>query len=103
MVLTRRRVIAARSIAVIADAVQLGLFPLFSEGALSVANDVLDVVVAATMVALVGWHWSFVPAFVAELVPVFDLVPTWTGAVLLATRGEVIVDASPGPPPPRLP
>ena len=102
MVLTRRRVVAARAIAVIADAVQLGLFPLFSEGALSPANDVLDVAVAATMVALVGWHWSFVPAFVVELVPVFDLVPTWTGAVLLATRGE-ITDVPAGPPPARLP
>jgi hypothetical protein len=103
MVLTRRRVIAARSIAVIADAVQLGLFPLFSEGVLSPANDVLDVVVAAAMVALVGWHWSFAPAFMAELVPVFDLVPTWTGAVLLATRGEITQDVSAGPPPARLP
>ena len=102
MTLTRRRVVAARAIAVIADAVQLGLLPLFSEGFLSVANDVLDVAVAATMVALVGWHWSFVPAFVVELVPVFDLVPTWTGAVLLATRGE-ITDVPAGPPPARLP
>jgi hypothetical protein len=103
MTLTRRRVVAARSIAVIADAVQLGLLPLFSPGIFSVANNVLDVVVAATMVKLVGWHWSFVPAFVAELVPMFDLVPTWTGAVLLATRGEIATDVSAGPPPARLP
>ena len=83
---TRRRVIAARIIAVVADAVQLGLLPVFAEGAASVANDVLDVVVAAVMVALVGWHLAFAPAFLAELVPIVDLAPTWTIAVLIATR-----------------
>jgi len=83
---TRRRVIAARTIAVVADAVQLGLLPVFAEGAASVANDILDVVVAAVMVALVGWHLAFAPAFLAELIPIVDLAPTWTIAVLIATR-----------------
>jgi hypothetical protein len=81
-----RRILAARVIAVAADAVQLGIMPLFVEGALSPVNDALDVVVAALMVWLVGWHWAFVPAFLSELIPTFDLVPTWTAAVLLATR-----------------
>jgi hypothetical protein len=35
---------------------------------------------------LLGWHWAFVPSFLAELVPGLDLVPTWTLAVLIATR-----------------
>jgi len=85
--LTRRRVVAARSLAVVADSVQLGLLPLFAEGVLSPANDALDVVVALLMTALVGWHWAFVPAFISELVPVLGLVPTWTAAAFLATRG----------------
>jgi hypothetical protein len=92
-----KRVLAARILAVVADGVQLGLMPLFVEGALSTANDVLDVVVAAAMTVLVGWHWAFLPAFVVELVPGFDLVPTWTAAVILATRGAA--SAEPGPPP----
>lgn len=70
----------------LADAVQLGLLPLFVEGALSTANDVLDVIVGITMIALIGWHWSFLPAFLSELIPFFDLVPTWTAAVFIATR-----------------
>ena len=69
-----------------ADAVQLGLLPLFVEGAASIVNDVLDAVIAVVMVVLVGWHWAFVPAFFAELVPVVDLAPTWTLAVFIATR-----------------
>jgi hypothetical protein len=54
---------------------------LFAEGAFSPAEDVLDVVVAALLVHLVGWHWEFLPAFAAELVPGVDLVPFWTLAV----------------------
>jgi hypothetical protein len=82
----QRRIVAARIIAVVADAVQVGLLPLFAGGAPEVFDAVLDVVVGAAMVALLGWHWAFVPAFLAELVPVVDLAPTWTLAVLFATR-----------------
>lgn len=83
---TPGRVRAARIVGMAADFVQIGLLPLFSPGWLSPLNDALDVVVAIAMIVLVGWHWAFVPAFLAELVPFFDLVPTWTAAVLIATR-----------------
>jgi hypothetical protein len=81
-----RRVRAARIIAVAADLLQIALFPVFVPGAVAPWNDALDVVVAAALVWLLGWNWAFVPSFVAELVPAFDLVPTWTMAVLFATR-----------------
>ncbi len=64
-----------------ADALQIFVFPLFAEGALSPPDDVLDIVVAATMVKLLGWHWEFLPAFAAELVPGVGLVLFWTLAV----------------------
>jgi hypothetical protein len=48
---------------------------------LSPADDVLDLAVAAVLVNLLGWHWEFLPAFAAELVPGVDLVPFWTLAV----------------------
>jgi hypothetical protein len=112
--LTPGRVRAARVVGMTADFVQIGLLPLFAQGWLSPVNDALDVVVAITMVALVGWHWAFVPAFLSELVPFFDLVPTWTAAVLIATRNASEAaplpptNLPPGPPaggdaPPRLP
>jgi hypothetical protein len=72
---------AAWILAIVADALQIIVFPLFSEGALSPADDVLDLAVAAVLVRLLGWHWEFLPAFLAELVPGVDLVPFWTLAV----------------------
>ena len=82
------RVRTARLVAVAADILQIAVFPLFAPGAASPANDALDVAVAGLLTWLVGWHWSFLPSFVAELVPGLDLVPTWTAAALFATRGQ---------------
>jgi hypothetical protein len=77
----RFRFRTAMILAIVADALQLVVFPLFSEGALSPADDVLDLAVAVILVRLLGWHWEFLPAFAAELVPGVDLVPFWTFAV----------------------
>jgi hypothetical protein len=79
--LPRWRFKTAMLLAVGADTLQLLVLPLFSEGALSPADDVLDLAVAAVLVRLLGWHWEFLPAFAAELVPGLDLVPFWTLAV----------------------
>src|SRR5947209_3168483 len=77
----RWRLQAAMVLAVAADALQIFVLPLFAEGALSPADDVLDLVIAAVLVRLLGWHWEFLPAFAGELVPGVDLVPFWTLAV----------------------
>jgi len=68
-------------VAIAADAIQLIFLPLFAEGAISPADDLLDLGVAATMVHLLGWHWEFLPSFLVKLVPGVDLVPFWTLAV----------------------
>jgi len=73
--------LAAMLLALAADALQLVVFPMFVEGALSPADDVLDLGVGAVMVHLLGWHWEFLPSFLAKLVPGVDLVPFWTLAV----------------------
>jgi len=72
---------AAMFVAIIADALQLVVFPLFVAGALSPADDVFDIAVGALMVKLLGWHWEFLPSFFAKLIPGVDLVPFWTIAV----------------------
>ena len=82
----RTRFQAAMILAMAADALQIFVFPLFAEGALSPADDVLDVALAAVLVHLLGWHWEFLPAFLAELVPGVDLVPFWTLAVVNVYR-----------------
>jgi hypothetical protein len=80
---TRR---TALGLALVADALQIVLLPLFGEGALSPINDLLDIAVGWTLIRLLGWHWAFLPTFVAEMVPGIDLVPSWTLAVLIVTR-----------------
>jgi hypothetical protein len=72
----------AWAVAVAADALQIGAFPLFAEGALSPLDSVLDLVVAFMLIRLVGWHWAFLPTIVAEALPGADLFPTWTAALL---------------------
>jgi hypothetical protein len=72
---------AAMILALIVDAVQIIIFPVFVEGGLSPADDVLDFGVAALMIHLLGWHWEFLPSFLGKLVPGLDLVPLWTIAV----------------------
>lgn len=86
--LTPGRVRAARAIAVAADLLQIVVLPVFAPGAASPWNDALDVLVAGAMVLLIGWHWAFLPSFLAELLPGLDLVPTWTAAVFFVTRGK---------------
>ncbi len=91
----RSRFRAALILAMAADALQIFVFPLFVEGALSPADDVLDLAVAAVLVHLLGWHWEFLPAFAAELVPGVDLVPFWTLAVVNVYRKwkQIVVTA----------
>ena len=72
---------AAMVLAILADALQIVVFPFFIEGALSPADDILDFGVGAALVHLLGWHWEFLPSFLAKLVPGVDLVPLWTMAV----------------------
>jgi len=83
---TRSRFRTALVLAVLADAVQIVVFPLFAEGALSPLDDILDFVVAVVLVRLTGWHWEFLPSFIAELVPGVNLVPFWTLAVATVYR-----------------
>ena len=70
------------AVALIADFVQLALFPLFAEGALSPFQDALDVLVALTLLVTVGFRWRSLFAFGVELVPGLALFPTWTAMVL---------------------
>jgi len=72
---------AAMILAIIADALQIVVFPLFVGGAASPADDILDFGIGAVLVYLLGWHWEFLPSFFAKLVPGVDLVPFWTMAV----------------------
>lgn len=94
-------------VAIAADALQIGVFPLFAAGALSPVDDALDVLVAAILWRLLGWHWALLPTLAAELLPVLDMFPTWTAAVFFITRQQVqsqepeILPPGPAPAPRR--
>jgi hypothetical protein len=75
-------------IAILADAVQIAALPLFAAGGLSPADTLLDLIVAAILARLLGWHWAFLPSLLAELIPGLDLFPTWTAAVFFVTRQQ---------------
>ncbi len=90
----------ALGIAILADTLQFALLPLFAEGVLSPFEAVLDIPTAAIMISLLGWHWAFLPSFVAELVPVLDLFPTWTVAVLYVIRQDAVRKSSQNVTPP---
>jgi hypothetical protein len=71
----------AMMLAIIADVLQIAVFPLFVAGAASPPDDILDFAMGAVMVYLLGWHWEFLPSLLGKLVPGVDLVPFWTLAV----------------------
>ena len=106
--LSRPRVIAAWIVALSADFVQIALAPIFGPGFVSFFDDVLDAFVAIVLTVLLGWHWEFLPGFLVKLIPLVDLVPTWSLACWLATRGrgsrsEATVEPALPPEPPPAP
>ena len=100
--LTKGRIRTAIAIAVIVDALQIAIQPT---GPFQFLLDwPLDLVMAALMTGLIGFHWAFLPTIVAEAVPWLDVIPTWTLAVVVATRGrgEVAAEAPRDVTPPTL-
>jgi hypothetical protein len=93
--LTRARVRLAYAAAVATDVLQLAVGPL----GWAFADEILDVIAALVTWRLIGFHPLLLPTFVVELLPVADLLPTWTGcvALVIALRRR---QESAGPPPP---
>jgi hypothetical protein len=90
-----RRKRIALAIAALADAIQLGMFPVFAEGVLSVPDDALDAVVAVALLVVLGPRWTLGAALGAELVPGVALFPTWTAFVLTVRSEAAPVKALP--------
>jgi hypothetical protein len=92
--LTRTRVRTAYAVAVLVDAAQWLLGPL----GWAFADELLDVGAMIVLWRVIGFHPLLLPTFVLELLPVADLLPTWTGcvALVLALRRK----EEPSPPAP---
>jgi hypothetical protein len=64
-------------VAITVDAAQLLLGPF----GWSLADQGLDLVAMVLTIWLLGFHPLLLPTFVIELLPVMDVLPTWTGCV----------------------
>lgn len=74
------------------DAAQVAMGPL----GWAFADEVLDVLGLVVFSVTLGFHPLLLPTFVIEIIPVVDMLPTWTacvGAVLLL-RGRSKVETS---------
>jgi hypothetical protein len=92
--LTPEQIKMVRGVAAFVDVLQFAIFPLMFQGMLSPINTVVDILRALFFARVIGWHWALLPAFVSELVPFWDLVPTWTAAVFVATHGRDVIDTT---------
>lgn len=77
--LTRSRIWFAFIVAVLTDALQIGLGPL---GWVFI-DESLDVLAMLLISRAIGFHMLLLPTFVLELLPVTDWAPTWTGCTAL--------------------
>ena len=75
------RLRTAMVLAIVADLLQIAVFPFFIEGVESPVDDIVDLSIGGILTWLLGWHWEFLPSFLGKLVPGVDMVPFWTLAV----------------------
>jgi hypothetical protein len=77
--LTPGRVRQAYAVAITTDVLQFALGPFGWVG----ADEALDVAAAFLIWRILGFHPLLLPTFIIELLPVADILPTWTGCVAL--------------------
>lgn len=76
--LTRTRMVLAFAVAVIGDGLQFLLGPF----GWVIGDQIIDCVAMILISWAIGFHWLLLPAFVTELVPVLDELPTWTACTI---------------------
>jgi len=94
--LTPTRVRLAYAIGVTTDILQFALCPIGWAG----VDEVLDVIAATLTWWTIGFHPLLLPTFVLELMPLTDMLPTWTGCIALVIalrRKPQRVEGPPGP------
>ena len=82
--LTRSNIRMAYALAVTVDIAQFLLGPFGWAG----VDEALDAVAMVAMTRLLGFHPLLLPTFLLEFVPFTDMLPTWTGCVMLVVRAR---------------
>jgi hypothetical protein len=94
--LTPARVRLAYAIGVTTDTLQFALGPVGWAG----VDEILDAIAAILTWWTIGFHPLLLPTFVLELMPVVDMLPTWTGCIAIVIalrRKQQRVSGPPGP------
>jgi hypothetical protein len=76
--LTRTRIVLALAVAVAADGLQFFSGPL----GWAFLDQAIDFMAMLLTAWAIGFHLLLLPTFVAELIPVVDMLPTWTACVV---------------------
>ena len=94
--LTPTRVRLAYGVAIATDVLQFILGPVGWAG----ADEALDTVATILTWSALGFHPLLLPTFAIEMLPVADMLPTWTACVALvvARRKQQQQQRAPGPP-----
>jgi hypothetical protein len=85
--LSKKRVVAAYAVAVVADLLELPItyiesFHFEITFLLGQGMDiVLDFIVMGIMTYLLGFNWVFLPSFFVEVIPELDMCPSWVASV----------------------
>jgi hypothetical protein len=116
-VLTKGRIYFAFAVALLTDALQIGLGPL----GWAFIDEGLDIIAMLLICGSIGFHMLLLPTFLIEFIPGPDMLPTWTGCtaavVILRKRNRTASASAPpsievesevtpaepsSPPPPRI-
>jgi hypothetical protein len=79
LALTRSRIKTAYAVAIATDILQFALGPF----GWAFVDEIFDVIALILTTRLLGFHPLLLPTFVLELVPIVDVLPTWTACVAL--------------------
>jgi hypothetical protein len=101
LVISPKRKYLALLLAGVVDVIQFTvLAPSTGAGAMSPVQWGVDIATTILLVAILGWNWRLLAAFVFELIPAVALFPTWSALILTITAltpGEERSDAAPAP------
>jgi hypothetical protein len=95
-VLTRRRIWIAFVVSGLTDAIQV----LAGPAGWVFLDQVLDLIAMVVTSRVLGFHPLLLPTFVLELIPMADMLPTWTGctAAVIMLRRRAAAPPSQTPP-----
>jgi hypothetical protein len=92
----------ALGLALTADALQILLSPLLAVGMGEGIDAGIDVTMCLLLTWLRGFHWVFLPTFLAELIPGIDLAPFWALAVIFTWKDKPTLNPEKSLPEPKL-